>query len=291
MADISASSSGPSDNEGYVIDAENAAEMACLVFQDRLLTQTMAGILPEQPDLSLVSRVLDVACGPGGWLIDLVSQHPHIQGVGIDISHIMMVYANNLAKERDLSNVQFHVMDATQPLHFADNSFDLVNARLLTGFLSTQQWPILLEECKRITRPGGILRVTEAEWAFTNSAAYDQLVQYNYLALLRSGHSFSPHGRTYGTSPMLRLLLQRAGYEDIAYQAHAIDYSAGAAAHDSNCQNLLVFHKLIQPFLVQMRIATAEELQHLYEQVKKDIHAEDFCAIDYILTVWGRKSR
>src|SRR5438105_8156558 len=110
--------------------------MARFVLQDRLITRSMGGVVSEQTDLSQVFRVLDIACGPGGWLLDLVEQYPHIQGVGIDISHLMMGYANNLAKERDLPNVQFQVMDATQPLHFADNSFDLVNARLLTGFLS-----------------------------------------------------------------------------------------------------------------------------------------------------------
>jgi ubiquinone/menaquinone biosynthesis C-methylase UbiE len=291
MADIPASSSGSTQPyERYFIDAENAAEMARLVLQDRLITKSMGGVLPEQKDLSQVFNVLDLACGPGGWLLDLVEQYPHIQGVGIDISHLMMSYANNLAQERDLPNVQFHVMDATQSLLFADNSFDLVNARLLTGFLSTQQWSALIAECKRIIRPGGILRLTEAEWAFTNSAAYDQLAQYNYLGLLHSGHSFSPHGRTCGTANMLRFLLQRAGYEDIAYQAHAVDYAAGTEAHGSNCQNALVFFKLIQPFLVRMQIATLEELQGLYEQAEKDMQAEDFCAVDYYLTVWGRKS-
>jgi ubiquinone/menaquinone biosynthesis C-methylase UbiE len=289
MTDIPASSSSPSNHEGYIIDAENAAEMARLMLQDRLITRAMGGVLPEQTDLSQVFHVLDIACGPGGWLLDLVSQYLHIQGIGIDISNLMMGYASNLAKERDLSNVQFHVMDVTQPLHFADNSFDLVNARLLTGFLSTRQWPALIAECKRITRPGGILRLTEAEWAFTNSAAYDQLVQYNYLGLLRSGHSFSPHGRTFGAANMLRLLLRQAGYEGIAYQAHAVDYAAGTEAHDSNCQNALVFFKLIQPFLVRMQVATLEELKHLYEQAEKDLQTEDFCAVDYFLTVWGRK--
>jgi ubiquinone/menaquinone biosynthesis C-methylase UbiE len=284
-----ASSSEFPDHDGYIIDAENAAEMARLVVQDRLITRLMGGVLPEQPDLSRVSHVLDVACGPGGWLLDLVEQHPHIHGIGIDISQLMMNYATYLAKERALTNVRFHVMDATQHLNFADSTFDLVNARLLTGFLSTQQWSVFIEECKRITKPGGILRITEAEWGFTNSAAYDQLVQYNYLALSRSAHSFSPHGRTCGTTNMLRLLLRRAGYERIAYQAHAIDYAAGTEAHSSNCQNLLTFHKLIQPFLVQMQVASLEELQRLYRQVELDIASEDFCAIDYFLTVWGYK--
>ncbi|HEX6480796.1 MAG TPA: hypothetical protein VF043_18305 [Ktedonobacteraceae bacterium] len=33
----------------YFIDAENAAEMARLVYQDQLLTRTMGGVLSEFP--------------------------------------------------------------------------------------------------------------------------------------------------------------------------------------------------------------------------------------------------
>jgi ubiquinone/menaquinone biosynthesis C-methylase UbiE len=290
MADIPASSSDTTQPyESYFIDAENAAEMARLVLQDRLITRAMGGILPERTDLSQVFHALDIACGPGGWLLDLVSQYPHIQGVGIDISHLMMGYANHLAKERDLPNVQFQVMDATQPLHFADNSFDLVNGRILTGFLTTQQWPLMLQECARIIRPGGILRLTEVEWGFTNSAALDALSGMTALSLYRAGHSFSPSGRTVGTANMLRLLLKRAGYQDIQYGAHAVDFSTGAEAHESNVQNVLVVYKLIQPFFIQMQVANEEELQQIYRQVEEDMQKEDFCAVDYYLTVWGRK--
>ena len=277
--------------EGYVLPAENAAEMARLMLQDHMLTQAMGGPLPEQADLSQISQVLDIGCGSGGWLFDVVQQYPHIHAVGIDISQLMIQYANSLVGSQQFPNAQFRVMDATQPLDFPDNTFDLVNARILTGFLSTRQWPALLAECYRITKPGGILRLTEAEWGFTESAAYERLVGLCYIANVKAGHSFSPSGRTYGTTNALRPLMQRAGYEVMGHQAHAVDYSAGTEDHDSNCQNLLVFHKLFQPFLVQMHVATQQELDQLYAQTEKDMHAEDFSAIDYFLTVWGRKAK
>jgi ubiquinone/menaquinone biosynthesis C-methylase UbiE len=273
---------------GYVLDANNATEMARLMAQDRLLTRSMGGVLPEQTDSLQIQDALDIACGPGGWLLDLVKQYPHIHGNGIDISSIMIEYAASLASTQRL-NVQFHVMDATQPLRFSNNTFDLVNGRILTGFLTTQQWSELFVECARITKPGGILRLTEAEWGFTNSAALDTLQEMAALALHRAGHSFSPHGRTFGTANMLRLLMRRAGYQNIQYRAHAIDFSARTADHQSNVENMLIFHKLFQPFLVQMQIATQEELQQLYDQMKREMQKEDFCAIDFFLTVWGYK--
>ncbi|MFL5658811.1 MAG: class I SAM-dependent methyltransferase [Ktedonobacteraceae bacterium] len=288
MTDIPDSSSAA---HGYIVDAENAAEMARLMLQDHLLTQAMGGPLPEHTDLSQVYHVLDMACGPGGWLFDLVQQYPHIQGVGIDLSQLMIEYATNLATSQNLPNVQFRVMDLTQPLHFPDNTFDLVNARILTGFLSTHHWSALLQECARITRPGGILRLTEVEWGFTNSAALDMLSGFAALGNYRAGHSFSPHGRTIGTTPVLRLLLQRAGFQNIQQRAHVIDFSAETDIHESSVQNNLIFHKLIQPFLVHMQVATQEELEQLHQQMEEEFQAEEFCGIDYYLTVWGRKSK
>ena len=290
MASTSDSPSGMHAHEGYVMDAENAAEMARLLLRDHLLTQSMGGVLPEQADVSQVAHVLDIASGPGGWLLDLVTRYPHVQGVGIDISNLMIEYANRQAASNKLSSVQFQVMDATQPLQFPDNSFDLVNGRILTGFLTTQQWSALLAECARVTRPGGILRFTEAEWGFTNSAAYDTLMGFDTIALHRAGHSFSPHGRTFGTGAVLRLLLRQAGYQDIQCRLHAVDYSAGTEIHENYIQNVLIVCKLLQPFFVKMQLATQEEIDGLYALMEDELVAQDFCGLDYFLTVWGRKS-
>lgn len=289
MTNLSDAASGEQSHDGYVLPAENAAEMARLMLQDHLITQAMGGPLPEQGDLAEVHDVLDIACGPGGWVFDLAQRYPHIRGVGVDISKLMIEYASSLAVSEHLANVEFRVMDVTQPLQFPDESFDLVNARILTGFLAAQQWPALLRECYRLLRPGGILRLTEAEWRFTNSAALDKLSGFSALGLFRIGHSFSPHGRTMGTSPMLGFLIQQAGCQNVEYKANVVNYSTGTEFHESNVQNHLVVCKLLQPFLAKMQIATMEELQHLHAQAEQEMQQENFCAVDYYLTAWGRK--
>jgi hypothetical protein len=54
MTDTMDSSFDAHAHEGYIVDAENAAEMARLMRQDHLLTQMMGGPIPEQTDLSQV---------------------------------------------------------------------------------------------------------------------------------------------------------------------------------------------------------------------------------------------
>src|SRR5690349_18746328 len=109
----------------YLIDTESSAEKARLMQQGRLLTKTMGGLLPEQRDLTRFRRVLDVACGPGEWALDLAFAYPEIEVIGIDISQQMIEVAREQARIQGIENIQFHEMDATKPLDFPDNYFDL----------------------------------------------------------------------------------------------------------------------------------------------------------------------
>src|SRR5258708_2172660 len=122
-----------SDNT-YIL-GHTATEMVRLTEQDRLITIGMDGLLPELPDLAGIKRVLDVACGPGDWALDLAQKYQHLQVQGIDIDGGMIDYATTQARAGGLDNATFRVMNAIEPLDFPDNTFDLVNARFLAGFV------------------------------------------------------------------------------------------------------------------------------------------------------------
>src|SRR2546426_4381475 len=125
----------PRNQNTYVLDSESAAEMARLISQDHLVTEHMGGLLAERPNFSHIHRVVDIACGPGGWAQEVAFAHPNIEVVGIDISKTMIEYANAQAEVQNLTNLEFLVMDVHSPLEFPDESFDLVNARFLIGFI------------------------------------------------------------------------------------------------------------------------------------------------------------
>src|SRR2546423_1813649 len=115
----------PASENEYFIDAENAAEMARLMHQDRLTTRGMGGVFPERSDFSTLHDILDIACGPGGWVLDVAFEHPTINVMGIDISGIMIEYARAQAWTQGLNTASFRVMDALKPLDFADGAFAL----------------------------------------------------------------------------------------------------------------------------------------------------------------------
>src|SRR5262245_37890349 len=70
-----------------VQDRSNREELTRLHLQDQMLTAGMGGVLPEQADPARFQNVLDVACGTGGWLIEVARAYPAISRlVGVDIS-------------------------------------------------------------------------------------------------------------------------------------------------------------------------------------------------------------
>ena len=275
----------------YFIEAENAAEMARLINQDRILTRCMGGLFPPRLDLTGIHDILDIACGPGGWAMDVARAYPDKRVTGIDISQIMTEFARYQAKSQGLHNAHFVVMNALKPLDFPDNSIDFVNARFISGFMPKQAWSALTRECLRILRPGGVIRLTEFETTISNSYASEKLGEMFARALQKAGQSFSPTGWQFGITPALGRLLRDAGCQSIQPMAHVIDWSAGTAEHLSQYQNAMVFLKLSQPFLVKMGMATLDEVESIYQQALEEMMAPDYCALWYFFSAWGEKPR
>ena len=101
------------------------------------------------------SRVLEVGCGKGGYLVSLASAGN--ESYGIDpLSKVSLSFAKEMAKEQD---VDIHLLCAAgENIPFQDESFDVV---LLISTLQhvVNQKEVLLE-IRRVLKPGGRLLVS-----------------------------------------------------------------------------------------------------------------------------------
>ncbi len=271
-------------NNTYIIDPESVAEIGRLIDQDRLITQAMGGLFPPDFDPSGVRRVLDVACGPGGWVQEVAYHYPEISVTGIDISSSLMRYADKLAKVQGLANATFQVVDATKRLPFADATFQVVNARFVNAFLPTwQAWRRLVSEMARVTAPGGLLRLTEADDpGLTNSPAFERMKALT----LQAGQLDK---RPYPITPSLRRLLREVGCQKLCSQAYALCFSSEEAGFQGHYENCRVLFQLLHRFLIKKGVATQEDLNRLYEQILCEMRAEDFAGIWYLFSAWGYK--
>src|SRR5207249_9393336 len=121
----------PPKTNDYFIDTQSGPAMSRLLDRDRFITEAMGGVFSERSDIDAMHAILDLGCGPGQWVRDVAYEYPKIEVTGIDISDIMIEYARAHARVQGLDNAHFQVMDITKPLEFGDNSFDLVNGRLI----------------------------------------------------------------------------------------------------------------------------------------------------------------
>lgn len=274
----------------YLFDPESAEELARLLNLDRFVTRNMGGPLTGVVDPSLLHNVVDLACGPGGWVLDVAFAYPHLKITGVDISQVMIQYAQMRAHSQGLDNASFQVMDITKPLDFADGSVDLVNARFLFSVLLRDAWQPFIAECYRILRPGGLLRLTEMiDPAITTSAACERRQQLSFEAQWRMGYGFSPTGQTLGVATVLPHFLRKEGYQQVSHTAYALDFSADTDAWWEVYRDAEIVGLLLQPLLIHSGVATIEEADALYRQMLTEMHAEDFCGMWHYMTVYGTK--
>ncbi len=279
------------EDNHYFIDVEHQAEMARLLVQESLLNAHMGGLPERGNDFSAIHKVLDIGCGPAGWLLDIAATQPSVSVVGIDISQMMITYAQAQAQAHGLSNTSFALMDATQPLSFADGSFDLVNGRHLISFLRGDQWPDLLRECYRITRPSGIIRLVGTELSgITNSPAFHRAVNLFIEALQKAGRGLTPLSPTIGVMAQLAQLVSEAGYENVQLYPYLIDFSAGTNGHQATYEDWSVGYKLVMPFLSKRTGTPLAELEQHYQDMLVDLALPTFRGYTDLYSIVARKS-
>jgi ubiquinone/menaquinone biosynthesis C-methylase UbiE len=272
----------------YVIeDRGSQEEMNRLQLFDQLFTAGMGGVLPEQPDSAIFSRVLDVGCGAGSWLIQLAQTRPSCQLlVGTDASLTFIEYARAQARAAQVSDrVEFHVGDALRMLEFPDGFFDLVNHRAAVSWLRTWDWPKLLQEYRRVCHPEGMIRITEPEWPVARSSpALLRLTDLACQAFYQAGHYFTPSKD--GITSRLVRLLQVHGLQQVQTRAHTLKYVVDTPEWQILSMHNSLGFRTLMPFLRKW-MQVPEDYEEIYQQMLSQMRESDFLATWNLLTAWG----
>jgi ubiquinone/menaquinone biosynthesis C-methylase UbiE len=114
------------------------------------------------PMLRPTDRLLDVGVGPGTITLDLAARLSAGRVEGIDSAPAAVSAAQQAAAEAGVDRVRFAVGDV-YALDFGDDSFDVTHAHQVLQHLSD---PVAaLREMRRVTRPGGLVAVRDADYA------------------------------------------------------------------------------------------------------------------------------
>ena len=108
-------------------------------------------LLSRIPESFRPESVLDLGCGTGWFTRKLTARFPEARVTGADLSPGMLAQAEAAT---DRADVNWLNADAEQ-LPLADQSVDLVFSNLMVQW--SQQPEVVLAECQRVLRPGGLL--------------------------------------------------------------------------------------------------------------------------------------
>jgi len=270
------------ENNTYLMDIGSETELARLQLQEGLFNNIIDAF-PSQFVPGAGKRILDLACGPAGWLLNIMQAHPEMSGTGVDLSARMIRYARAQAEARGLA-ARFAIMDILRTWDLPDEHFDLVNARFITGMVPVVSWPHVLQECWRVLRSGGVIRHTEFAHASTpNSPSAEKLMMLTYAAIYKGKQIFSPYSMA--ANPVLAQILTARGFTNMTLVPYLVDFSYGTPLHPLMYRDLQISNEHLKPFLARMQVAPAEELDRLREEWDKEWQAQNFCGHWYLSSI------
>jgi SAM-dependent methyltransferase len=182
-------------------------------------TRGATDALLEGAQLGPGMRVLDLASGVGDPAIPIAEAiGPAGHVTGTDVGPGMIAFAAELAKTRNLCNIEFRVADV-EALPFPDNSFDVVSSRFGIMFFVDQLKAF--HECLRVLKPGG--RVSFVVWGTREQpflgATIGVLMKYVEAP---TPDPDAPHAFMFGERGLLASKLKAAGFADAREEVRTV---------------------------------------------------------------------
>ncbi|KAF8244986.1 S-adenosyl-L-methionine-dependent methyltransferase [Wilcoxina mikolae CBS 423.85] len=148
-------------------------------------------------------NILDVGTGTGIWAIEMADKYPAADVIGTDLSPIQPQWVP--------VNCRFEVDDAELDWTFPPNSFDFIHVRNLQQ--SIGDWPRLMTEIYRATKPGGWVELAECSMELFSD---DNTLPPNFKRFTELiNEALTKLGRPQEDGAGLRERLKDAGFVDL----------------------------------------------------------------------------
>ncbi len=273
---------------------ETAQESALVGVLEQVLhhhfTQALQGLLPCGVNSHKLKQVLDVNCRIGAWAIDLALSYPGVTVTALDCDPEFIAMARRNAEVAALNRARFYEADLLKPLQLADGSFDFVHQFSLAPFFRPDEWPIFLQECMRVMKPGAVINLVSLSLGPSSSDSYQQIVMLVDKLMRLAGYGFADRAGLVWPGVHLCRLLREAGFANVTYVIRPVDFggwnnSAGRAC----CQLLLNEVKKFRHLFLHFNLIDGEEFDMMTLKKQKDFGEVSFCSTGAIISAFAVK--
>lgn len=172
------------------------------------------------PHLKETDYLLDCGCGPGSITLDFASILKKGKVVGVDFEPSQIECAKQLMKEKKVSSAEFQIADILN-LPYKNNSFDV-------AFTNGVLWTIgetlqVLEELKRVVKPGGIIACREP--SFDGAQYYPESKIFEKAFHLQN-RSLDALGNNRNVGKELSAYFSKVGLKDVQLSVSCDLYSS-----------------------------------------------------------------
>ncbi len=189
-------------------------------------------------------RILDVGCGPGFYVAELLDAvGPEGSVVGVDGSSSSLAVAARRCEGR--ANVAFHEADATS-LPVADAEFDAALSVQVLEYVPDVA--AVLREIHRVLRPGGRVLVWDVDWSTVSMRTEDPERMARVLAGWDSHLTHPTLPRRLGSE------LRAAGFDQVRMEGHT--FATDELSHETYGGWLADF---VEQFVVSQRLVDPED--------------------------------
>jgi ubiquinone/menaquinone biosynthesis C-methylase UbiE len=255
--------SAVTESSDYIF-GEGMAEISRLNFQHFMFRLTFNG--DYSPPLRAPRDILDVACGTGRLARELARAFPLANVIGFDINWDQLNASLAESGETTPGNCTFVQGNALQPFEFPNDSFDFTMARACSSFVPVAQWPQLIQEMTRVTRPGGWVEVRDFGLVRSPNPALNELTaKFAHMANARGIHP--------GVGPFLKQYMEVAAGRRA--QIRHVTIRSGLPGRATRAGQLLLADYLalmerVTPLVAQSGLDSAPHWQSLIMQARHE---------------------
>ena len=184
----------PAARQGATMQAtaewQNVSGISEFDIQQYLLRQVLGGNFGAPiTRRGVPNEILDLGCGRGHWAREMAILFPQTRVISLDLCGPSTSNSTSSSYSMRSENFGFVYGNPYDRLPFADQQFDFTHMHRSTLFplLPASRWPALLNDCTRVTRPGGWIEITAGLPPSGGGPALESVVEWVSEACSRCG--------------------------------------------------------------------------------------------------------